>query len=125
MEDVAGRTSPASSWRTSPADRRHQLFDRAPLARNSKITSSQISLCPTILTFFCRMFFIFLLKCATVKIMTHVRLIRPRMAAERLGVSRSTIYRWFWEGTLQGVKIAGGTVRILESSIDDKLAGIY
>ena len=42
-----------------------------------------------------------------------------------LGVSRSTIYRWFWEGTLKGVKITGGTVRILEASINEKLAGIY
>jgi excisionase family DNA binding protein len=45
------------------------------------------------------------------------KLIRPREAADRLAVSRSTIYRWFWEGKLKGVYIAGGTVRILESAI--------
>jgi excisionase family DNA binding protein len=37
-------------------------------------------------------------------------------------VSRSTIYRWFWEGKLKGVKLGGGTVRILKSSVQEKLA---
>jgi excisionase family DNA binding protein len=45
------------------------------------------------------------------------KLIRPKEAADRLAVSRSTIYRWFWEGKLKGVCVAGGTVRILESAI--------
>jgi len=44
-------------------------------------------------------------------------ILRPREVAERLAVSRSAVYRWFWEGKLKGVKITGGTVRILESSI--------
>jgi excisionase family DNA binding protein len=50
-------------------------------------------------------------------------LMRPRDAARRLAVSRSTIYRWFWEGKLKGVKITGGTVRILESAVEQILAG--
>ena len=57
--------------------------------------------------------------------MTRERLMRPREAANRLAVSRSTVYRWFWEGKLKGVKITGGTVRILESAITEKMAEIY
>jgi len=49
------------------------------------------------------------------------KLIRPREAAEMLAVSRSTIYRWFWEDKIKGVKIGGGTVRILASAVEDKL----
>lgn len=49
------------------------------------------------------------------------RLLRPREVARQLAVSRSTVYRWFWEGRLQGVKLSGGTVRILESSVQEKL----
>ena len=54
--------------------------------------------------------------------MREDRLLRPREVAQRLAVSRSTIYRWFWEGRLRGVKVAGGTVRILESSVQERLA---
>jgi excisionase family DNA binding protein len=54
--------------------------------------------------------------------MTGERLLRPREVAERLAVSRSTVYRWFWEGRLKGVKLAGGTVRILQSAVDQKVA---
>ncbi|MGA9754926.1 MAG: helix-turn-helix domain-containing protein [Desulfobaccales bacterium] len=57
--------------------------------------------------------------------MTQDRLMRPREVANRLAVSRSTVYRWFWEGKLKGVKITGGTVRILESAMRDKMAEIY
>jgi excisionase family DNA binding protein len=53
--------------------------------------------------------------------MNRDRLLRPREVAERLAVSRSTVYRWFWEGKLKGVKLAGGTVRILESAVTQKL----
>jgi excisionase family DNA binding protein len=45
------------------------------------------------------------------------KLICPKEAADRLTVSKSTIYRWFWEGKLKGIHIAGRTVRILESAI--------
>jgi excisionase family DNA binding protein len=54
--------------------------------------------------------------------MTEDRLLRPRDVARQLAVSRSTVYRWYWEGKLKGVKLAGGTVRILESAVAEKLA---
>lgn len=57
--------------------------------------------------------------------MTQERLMRPREVANRLAVSRSTVYRWFWEGKLRGVKITGGTVRILESAVTERLAEVY
>ncbi len=54
--------------------------------------------------------------------MNQERLIRPREVARLLAVSRSTVYRWYWEGRLQGVKLNGGTLRILESAVQEKLA---
>jgi excisionase family DNA binding protein len=57
-----------------------------------------------------------------VRQMLKERLLRPREVASRLAVSRSTVYRWFWEGRLKGVKLNSGTVRILESSVTEKLA---
>lgn len=48
-------------------------------------------------------------------------LLRPRQVARTLAVSRSTVYRWFWEGRLKGVKLAGGTLRILAESVQEKL----
>lgn len=54
--------------------------------------------------------------------MSQERLLKPREVAQQLAVSRSTVYRWFWEGTLKGLKLGGGTVRILESSVQEKLA---
>ncbi len=56
--------------------------------------------------------------------MSGERLLRPREVARLLAVSRSTVYRWFWEGRLQGVKLHGGTVRILNSSVQEKLAQV-
>ena len=56
--------------------------------------------------------------------MAQETLLRPREAARLLAVSKSTIYRWFWEGGLKGVKLAGGTVRILAESVHEKLAEI-
>lgn len=53
--------------------------------------------------------------------MSQDRLLRPREVARQLAVSRSTVYRWFWEGRLKGVKLGGGTVRILESAVQAKL----
>ncbi len=50
------------------------------------------------------------------------RLLRPREVAQQLAVSRSTVYRWYWEGRLRGIKLNSGTVRILESSVARKLA---
>ena len=48
-------------------------------------------------------------------------LLRPRQVAEILAVSLGTVYRWFWEGVLKGVKLNGGSVRILASSVREKL----
>lgn len=48
-------------------------------------------------------------------------LLRPRDVARLLSVSRSTVYRWYWEGRLKGVKMNGGTLRILESAVEEKL----
>ncbi len=50
------------------------------------------------------------------------KLLRPREVAARLGISRSSVYRWFWEGKLQGIKLLGGPVRILESSVKMQLS---
>jgi len=54
--------------------------------------------------------------------MNQERLMRPREVARLLGVSRSTVYRWYWEGRLRGVKLNAGTLRILESAVREKLA---
>jgi excisionase family DNA binding protein len=54
--------------------------------------------------------------------MSQEKLLRPREVAKRLAVSRSTVYRWFWEGKLKGVKLNQGTVRILQSAVLEKLA---
>jgi excisionase family DNA binding protein len=54
--------------------------------------------------------------------MARERLLRPREVAQQLAISRSTVYRWFWEGRLRGVKLEGGTVRILESAVLEKMA---
>jgi excisionase family DNA binding protein len=54
--------------------------------------------------------------------MNQERLMRPREVARQLAVSRSTVYRWYWEGRLRGVKLNGGTLRILESAVQEKLA---
>lgn len=54
--------------------------------------------------------------------MDKERLLRPREVARRLGISRSSVYRWFWEGKLRGIKLLGGPVRILKSSVDLQLS---
>jgi len=55
--------------------------------------------------------------------MVKERLLRPREVAIRLGISKSSVYRWLWEGKLKGVKLKGGPVRILESSVRLQLMG--
>lgn len=49
------------------------------------------------------------------------RLLRPREVAGRLGISQSSVYRWFWEGKLKGIKLAGGPVRIFESAVFEQI----
>ncbi len=54
--------------------------------------------------------------------MNREELMRPREVARQLAVSRSTVYRWFWEGRLRGIKLNSGTLRILASAVQEKLA---
>jgi len=49
-------------------------------------------------------------------------LIRPRAAAQRLGVSYPTLKQWIYKGTLRTVQTAGGHHRIAESEIERFLA---
>jgi len=53
--------------------------------------------------------------------MNQQRLLRPREVARLLAVSLSTVYRWYWEGRLRGVRLDSGTIRILESAVREKL----
>jgi|UniRef100_A0A7C5AK83 excisionase family DNA binding protein len=55
--------------------------------------------------------------------MIQERLLRPREVAGRLGISISSVYRWFWEGKLQGVKLASGPVRIYQSAVLEQMRG--
>jgi excisionase family DNA binding protein len=50
--------------------------------------------------------------------MNKDKFIRPSEVARQLGVSRSTIYRWFWEGKLKGVKFNDKNIRISETSVE-------
>jgi len=52
--------------------------------------------------------------------MNTERLLKAKEVAERLAISRSTVYTWFWEGKLKGVQIGGHgrTIRIPESEIE-------
>jgi len=54
--------------------------------------------------------------------MNQERLMRPREVARMLAVSRSTVYRWYWDGRLRGARLDSGTIRILESAVRQKLA---
>jgi excisionase family DNA binding protein len=45
------------------------------------------------------------------------RLVRPREAAERLGISLRTVYLWIASGRLQAVKLSMNGTRVLEDSI--------
>ena len=43
---------------------------------------------------------------------TAVKFLRPSEVAKRFSVHRATIYRWFWEGKLDGIKPPNGPLRI-------------
>jgi len=50
-------------------------------------------------------------------------LLRPLAVARRLNVARGTVYQWFWEGKLKGVKLGEepqAPVRIYESSVQER-----
>ena len=48
----------------------------------------------------------------------NTQLLRVGEAAQRLNVSRWTIYRWVEEDRLKATKIGKGSLRIFQSSID-------
>lgn len=45
------------------------------------------------------------------------RLVRPKEAAERLGIALSTFYNWCYQRRLPTVKL-GGALRVRESTLD-------
>ena len=51
--------------------------------------------------------------------MIQEQFIRPSEVARQLGVSRSTVYRWFWEGKLKGIKLSEKNIRISVHSVKD------
>lgn len=53
------------------------------------------------------------------------KLVRPREVATQLAVSRSTIYRWFWEGKLRGVRLRTGSLRIIAASVEEMLGEVW
>jgi excisionase family DNA binding protein len=53
------------------------------------------------------------------------KLVRPREVARQLAVSRSTIYRWFWEGKLRGVRLRTGSLRILAASVEEMVGEVW
>jgi excisionase family DNA binding protein len=64
-------------------------------------------------------------KIMEVKVMLMEKLIRPREVARQLAVSRSTIYRWFWEGKLKGVRLRTGSLRILVTSVEEMVGEVW
>lgn len=48
--------------------------------------------------------------------------VRPSEVARQLGVSRSTIYRWFWEGKIKGVKLSNRSLRISINSVENLIS---
>jgi excisionase family DNA binding protein len=59
------------------------------------------------------------------KAMLMEKLVRPREVARQLAVSRSTIYRWFWEGKLRGVRLRTGSLRILATSVEEMVGEVW
>ena len=50
------------------------------------------------------------------------RLLTPRTAAERLGVSYSTLKQWIYKGSVRTVRTSGGHHRIAEAEIERLLS---
>jgi len=48
---------------------------------------------------------------------TAERLLRPKEACQRLGISYPTLARWVREGKIRAVRTAGGKYRIPESEV--------
>jgi molybdopterin-binding protein len=53
---------------------------------------------------------------------TIMALLTPRTAAERLGVSYSTLKQWIYKGTVRTVRTGGGHHRVADSEVDRLLA---
>nr|WP_258164938.1 helix-turn-helix domain-containing protein [Desulfobacca acetoxidans] len=53
------------------------------------------------------------------------KLVRPREVACQLAVSRSTVYRWFWEGKLRGVRLKTGSLRIIAASVEAMVGEVW
>lgn len=53
--------------------------------------------------------------------MSHRRLIRINIAAQRLGVCQETLKRWLRAGHLKGIKTAGGHWRVPEDEVASRL----
>ena len=49
-------------------------------------------------------------------------LLTPRTAADRLGVSYSTVKQWIYKGTLRTVRTGGGHHRVAEAEVERMLA---
>jgi molybdopterin-binding protein len=49
-------------------------------------------------------------------------LLTPRAAADRLGVSYSTIKQWIYKGTVRTVRTGGGHHRVAEAEVERMLA---
>jgi excisionase family DNA binding protein len=60
-----------------------------------------------------------------IKAMLMEKLVRPREVAKQLAVSRSTIYRWFWEGKLRGVRLRTGSLRIFANSVEEMVGEVW
>ena len=57
--------------------------------------------------------------------MIKEKFVRPSEVARQLGVSRSTIYRWFWEGKLKGIKFSDKNIRISMHSVEKIIADCW
>jgi excisionase family DNA binding protein len=57
--------------------------------------------------------------------MIKEKFIRPSEVARQLGVSRSTIYRWFWEGKLNGIKFSEKNIRISINSVEKMISDCW
>jgi len=57
--------------------------------------------------------------------MINEKFVRPSEVARQLGVSRSTIYRWFWEGKLKGIKFSEKNIRISVNSVKKMISDCW
>ena len=53
--------------------------------------------------------------------MSECRLLRPSIAAKRLGVCTETVKRWLRAARLEGVRSPGGQWRVLEDAVSARL----